>query len=59
VLRWHIELGLVAIPKSRNPSRMAENIDIFDFSLDAEDLAAIDAFSEGPDAGVDSDRGGH
>jgi 2,5-diketo-D-gluconate reductase A len=59
VLRWHIELGLVAIPKSRNPARMAENIDIFDFSLDAEDLAAIDAFSEGPDAGVDSDRGGH
>ncbi|WP_426517861.1 aldo/keto reductase [Diaminobutyricibacter sp. McL0618] len=59
VLRWHIELGLVAIPKSRNPSRMAENIDIFDFALDADDLAAIAVLSDGPDAGVDSDHGGH
>jgi 2,5-diketo-D-gluconate reductase A len=59
VLRWHIELGLVAIPKSRTPSRMAENLDIFDFALDADDLAAIATLSEGPDAGVDSDRGGH
>jgi 2,5-diketo-D-gluconate reductase A len=59
VLRWHIELGLVAIPKSRNPSRMAENIDIFDFALDADDLVGIAALSDGPDAGVDSDRGGH
>ncbi len=59
VLRWHIELGLVAIPKSRTPSRMAENIDIFDFELDADDLAAIAELSDGPDAGVDSDHGGH
>ena len=59
VLRWHIELGLVAIPKSRNPSRMAENMDIFDFALDADDRAVIDTLSDGPDAGVDSDRGGH
>ena len=33
VLRWHIQLGLVAIPKSANPGRIAENIDIFDFEL--------------------------
>lgn len=59
VLRWHIELGLVAIPKSRNPSRMAENLDIFDFALDTDDLAAIATLSEGPDAGVDSDHSGH
>lgn len=59
VLRWHIELGLVAIPKSRNVSRMAQNIDIFDFELDADDLALIDTLSDGPDAGVDSDHGGH
>jgi 2,5-diketo-D-gluconate reductase A len=38
---------------------MAENIDIFDFALDADDLAGIAALSDGPDAGVDSDRGGH
>ena len=59
VLRWHIELGLVAIPKSRTQNRMAENISIFDFALDADDLAVIATLSEGPDAGVDSDHGGH
>lgn len=59
VLRWHVQNGLVAIPKSRNPERMAENLAVFDFELDAEDLAAIDSLDEGPDAGVDSDRSGH
>src|SRR5919109_3523736 len=41
VLRWHIELGVVAIPRSRNPNRIAENIDIFDFSLTEDEVAAI------------------
>jgi 2,5-diketo-D-gluconate reductase A len=59
VLRWHVQNGLVAIPKSRNPERMAENLAVFDFELDAEDLAALDRLDEGPDAGVDSDRTGH
>ncbi|MGH1524613.1 aldo/keto reductase [Leifsonia sp. L25] len=59
VLRWHVQNGLVAIPKSRNPERMAENLAVFDFALDADDLAAIDSLDEGPDAGVDSDHTGH
>ncbi|WP_285114602.1 aldo/keto reductase [Leifsonia sp. fls2-241-R2A-40a] len=59
VLRWHVQNGLVAIPKSRNPQRMAENLAVFDFDLDADDLAALDTLDEGPDAGVDSDRSGH
>ncbi|MEY9951948.1 aldo/keto reductase [Leifsonia sp. EB34] len=59
VLRWHVQNGLVAIPKSRNPERMAENLAVFDFELDADDLAAIDSLDEGPDAGVDSDHTGH
>ena len=59
VLRWHVQNGLVAIPKSRNPERMAENLSVFDFELDADDLDALDALDEGPDAGVDSDRSGH
>jgi 2,5-diketo-D-gluconate reductase A len=59
VLRWHLQQRLVAIPRSRNPERMAENLDVFDFELSAEDLAAIGALSQGPDAGVDSDRIGH
>ncbi|MEV8592852.1 aldo/keto reductase [Streptomyces sp. NPDC052012] len=53
VLRWHIQLGNVVIPKSVTPSRIQENIAVFDFSLDAEDLAAISALNEdrrlGPD----------
>ncbi|MFE4468485.1 aldo/keto reductase [Leifsonia sp. NPDC056824] len=59
VLRWHVQNGLVAIPKSRNPERMAENLAVFDFELDADDLASIDSLDEGPDAGVDSDHTGH
>ena len=59
VLRWHVQNGLVAIPKSRNPQRMAENLAVFDFELDGEDLAALDTLDEGPDAGVDSDHSGH
>jgi 2,5-diketo-D-gluconate reductase A len=41
VLRWHIQLGNVVIPKSVTPARIAENIDIFGFSLDDADMAAI------------------
>lgn len=41
VLRWHLDLGLMVIPKSSTPARMAENIDVFGFKLDAEDHAAI------------------
>ncbi len=46
VLRWHLQLGNIVIPKSVTPSRIAENIDVFGFSLDAEDLAAISALNE-------------
>ena len=59
VLRWHIELGLVAIPKSANPERIRQNIDIFDFSLPPEDVAAISALDQGEQAATDSDRFGH
>jgi 2,5-diketo-D-gluconate reductase A len=59
VLRWHLDNGLVAIPKSKTPQRLAENIDVFDFTLDADDHSAIDALDQGPSAGVDSDHSGH
>ncbi|MET7512116.1 aldo/keto reductase [Streptomyces sp. NPDC005480] len=53
VLRWHVQLGNVVIPKSVTPSRILENIDVFDFELDIEDIAAISALNEdrrlGPD----------
>ncbi|MFE3825407.1 aldo/keto reductase [Streptomyces sp. NPDC059092] len=47
VLRWHLQLGNVVIPKSVTPSRIQENIDVFGFELDADDLAAFSALDEG------------
>ena len=59
VLRWHIELGVVVIPRSANPRRIAENINIFDFSLTDDEIAAISALDTGEEPRVDSDRSGH
>jgi diketogulonate reductase-like aldo/keto reductase len=53
VLRWHIEHGLSAIPKSVRPERIAENFDIFDFALTADEVAAIDAIDTGERGGPD------
>jgi 2,5-diketo-D-gluconate reductase A len=47
MLRWHLQQGRQAIPKSVTPSRIQENIDIFDFALTADQLAAIDALDTG------------
>ena len=59
VVRWHVQQGLVVIPKSSSRERLAQNLDVFSFELSVEDLAAIGTLSQGPDAGVDSDREGH
>lgn len=59
VLRWHVQNGLVPLPKSKDPERMRANLDVFDFELTADDLARLAALSLGPGAGVDSDRTGH
>jgi diketogulonate reductase-like aldo/keto reductase len=53
VLRWHMQYGLSAIPKSILPERIVENIDIFDFALTTDDIAAIDAIETGVRGGPD------
>jgi 2,5-diketo-D-gluconate reductase A len=52
MLRWHLQQGRQAIPKSVAPSRIAENFDIFDFELTADQLAAIDALDTGVRGGL-------
>ncbi len=47
MLRWHLQQGRSAIPKSVRPERIAENFDIFDFQLNADELAAIDSLDTG------------
>jgi diketogulonate reductase-like aldo/keto reductase len=47
MLRWGIQHGRSVIPKSTKPSRIAENIDVFDFELTPDELAAIDALDTG------------
>lgn len=59
VLRWNIELALVPIPRSSNPERLAQNLDIFDFTLTPDEVAAISALDTGAEPRVDSDVHGH
>jgi 2,5-diketo-D-gluconate reductase A len=59
VLRWHVQLGLVAIPRSSNPGRLAENINIFDFELTDEEMGKISALDRGESMIADSDVVGH
>ncbi|HEX6343003.1 aldo/keto reductase [Umezawaea sp.] len=55
VLRWHLQLGNVVIPKSVTPSRIAENIDVLDFTLDAADVDALSALNADSRVGPDPD----
>ncbi len=56
VIRWHIELGNVVIPKSSKPERMAENFDVFDFEIDPDDHAMITGLDRGARVGPDPDN---
>ncbi|MGN7147466.1 aldo/keto reductase [Arthrobacter sp. SAFR-179] len=55
MLRWHLQQGRSAIPKSTNPARIAENFAVFDFELSAAELAAIDALDTNVRSGPDPD----
>jgi diketogulonate reductase-like aldo/keto reductase len=53
VLRWHLQLGCVVIPKSVHPDRMRQNIELFDFELDDRDMAEIAGARTGQRLGAD------
>jgi 2,5-diketo-D-gluconate reductase A len=55
VLRWHLQLGNVVIPKSVTPERIVENFDVFGFTLSAAEMAAIEALDAGERIGPDPD----
>jgi len=59
VLRWHVQLGLAAVPKSSNPKRIAENIALFDWALEPTEVAAISGLERGESHADDSDSIGH
>ena len=56
VLRWHLQLGNVVIPKSVTPERIAENLDVFGFELDDQDMAAIGALDRNGRTGPHPER---
>ena len=53
ILRWHIQLGNLVIPKSSNPERLASNLEVFDFELTRDEMAAIDLLEDGQRIGPD------
>ncbi|MFD9892650.1 aldo/keto reductase [Amycolatopsis sp. NPDC059027] len=55
VLRWHLHLGNIVIPKSVTPSRIAENFDLFGFTLADEDVAELSTLERGLRTGPDPD----
>ncbi|HXI80305.1 MAG TPA: aldo/keto reductase [Verrucomicrobiae bacterium] len=56
VLRWHLDSGRSAIPKSVTPARIAQNLDVFDFALTSGEIAAIDGLDTGVRGGPNQDE---
>ena len=58
VLRWHIRLGLIPIPKTSRRERLAPNLDVFDFSLSDDEMLALSTLDTGERFADDSDTTG-
>lgn len=56
VIRWHIQRGVVVLPKSTHAERIKQNFDVFDFNLSDEDMAAVTALNTGHRNGADPDN---
>ena len=59
VLRWHVQLGTVPVPKSADPRRQAENLAVFDFALTDDEMAALSALDRGTELATDPHAFGH
>jgi 2,5-diketo-D-gluconate reductase A len=59
VLRWHVQLGTVPVPKSADPRRQAENLAVFDFALTDEEMTALSALDRGTELATDPHAFGH
>ena len=59
VLRWQVQSGRIAIPRSADDRRQRENLDVFGFALTTPEMAAIDALDTGAPPRLDSDEFGH
>ena len=59
VLRWHVQLGVVPVPKSADPQRQAENLAVFDFALTDDEMAALSALDRGSELATDPATFGH
>ena len=55
MLRWGLQHGRSVIPKSVKPERIAENLDVFDFELTADEMAALDGLDTGKRGGPEPD----
>jgi 2,5-diketo-D-gluconate reductase A len=53
ILRWHLQVGNIVIPKSSNPERIRENFELFDFTLSEDDMAALERLDTGDRIGPD------
>jgi 2,5-diketo-D-gluconate reductase A len=58
VIRWHLQIGNIVIPKSVTPQRIRTNFDVFDFELDSDDVDAVNALDRGLNLGPDPDTFG-